>query len=179
MTQNEFKNTIKKVQGKREHKVTGSIGVYDVYKIIRKNKWFNIGRPLKEHEFYSIIRSINNYLANNLVNGNDIILPYEMGKLELRRIDITPRIVDGKLVVNKPIDWDRTLKLWYEDNEAFKQRTLIKVENNDLFKIFYNKSKAKFNNKCFYEFQVNRDIKQRLKKNIKLNRIDAFLCGKI
>ena len=179
MTQNEFKNTIKKVQGKREHKVTGSIGVYDIYKIIRKNKWFNIGRPLKEHEFYSIIRSINNYLADNLVNGNDIIFPYEMGKLELRKIDITPRIVDGKLVINKPIDWDRTLKLWYEDNEAFKQRTLVKVENNDLFKIFYNKNRAKFNNKCFYEFQVNRDIKQRLKKNIKLNRIDAFLCGKI
>ena len=102
-----------------------------------------------------------------------------MGKIELRKIDITPKIVDGKLVISKPIDWDRTLKLWYEDNEAFKQRTLVKVENNDLFKIFYNKSKAKFNNKCFYEFQVNRDIKQRLKKNIKLNRIDAFLCGKI
>ena len=66
-----------------------------------------------------------------------------------------------------------------EDNESFKQKTLVRVENNDLFKILYNKNKAKFNNKCFYEFQVNRDIKQRLKKNIKLNRIDAFLCGKI
>ena len=147
MTQNDFKNTIKKVQGKREHKVTDSIGVYDIYKIIRKNKWFNIGRPLKEHEFYSIIRSINNYLADNLVNGDDIVFPYGMGRLELRKINITPKIINGKLIISKPIDWDRTLKLWYEDNESFKQKTLVRVENNDLFKITYNKNKAKFNNK--------------------------------
>ena len=86
MTQNDFKNTIKKVQGKREHKVTDSIGVYDIYKIIRKNKWFNIGRPLKEHEFYSIIRSINNYLSDNLVNGDDIVFPYGMVDQNLERL---------------------------------------------------------------------------------------------
>ena len=138
MTQNDFKNTIKKVQGKREHKVTDSIGVYNIYKIIRKNKWFNIGRPLKEHEFYSIIRSINNYLADNLVNGDDIVFPYGMGRLELRKVNITPKIINGKLIISKPIDWDRTLKLWYEDNESFKQKTLVRVENNNLIKITYS-----------------------------------------
>jgi hypothetical protein len=43
----------------RYYKVNNSLGVYDAYKWIRKNKWFNIGRPLKEHEFYSIIRKVN------------------------------------------------------------------------------------------------------------------------
>ena len=43
-----------------------------------------------------------------------------MGRLELRKVNINPKIINGKLIVSKPIDWDRTLKLWYEDNESFK-----------------------------------------------------------
>jgi hypothetical protein len=59
----QFRNRIKKVSSSRVHKVTNSIGVYDSYKWIRKNKWYNIPRPLKEGEFYKIVRSINLYLA--------------------------------------------------------------------------------------------------------------------
>ena len=179
MNYEEFRNSIKRIQDNRIHKVTNSLGVYDIYKLIRKNKWYNIGRPLQEHEFYSIIRTINKYLANNLINGNDIILPYRMGRIDIRKIDITPKIVNGKLKISKPIDWDRTLKLWYEDKESFNNKTLVRIENNTLFKIMYNKSKAKYNNKTFYNLQINRSIKKELIKNIKLNKIDAFLCGKI
>ena len=175
----DFLNSIKKVNEPRKHKVNNSLGVYDAYKFLRKRKWDDIGRCLTEHEFYSIIRKVNDYLADSFLHGNDIKLPHRMGRIELRKYDVRVSLDGEKVKTNLPIDWNRTLKLWYEDNEAFKQRTLIKVENNDLFKILYNKNRAKFNNKCFYEFQVNRDIKQRLKKNIKLNRIDAFLCGKI
>ena len=93
MTYKEFKFAIQNLNNSRKHKVTNSVGVYSIYKIIRKNKWFNIGRTLKEHEFYSIIRSINNYLADNLVNGDDIVFPYGMGRLELRKVNITPKII--------------------------------------------------------------------------------------
>ena len=47
----------------RNYKITNSIGVYDLYKLIRKNHWYDIGRPLKEHEFYAIIRKVNSLLA--------------------------------------------------------------------------------------------------------------------
>ena len=47
----------------RNHKITNSLGVYDAYKYIRKNKWLDIGRPLKEKEFYRIIREVNKLLA--------------------------------------------------------------------------------------------------------------------
>ena len=179
MTQNDFKNTIKKVQGKREHKVTGSIGVYDIYKIIRKNKWFNIGRPLKEHEFYSIIRSINNYLADNLVNGDDIVFPYGMGRLELRKVNITPKIINGKLIISKPIDWDRTLKLWYNNKEAKDKKLLIKSTPQYIFLIRYNKGNAEYINKSVFTFNISRTVKLLLKDNINKNNTDAFLCGKI
>ena len=171
----DFKSAIQGLQNTRTHKVTNSLGSYDAYKYIRKNKWFNIGRPLTEHEFYQIIRRINNYLAEELINGNDVIFPNRMGKLELRKRNALP-IIDknGNLKVTYAIDWDNTLKLWYEDEEAFNNKTLVRLPERNIFRIKYNKNTANYNNKSFMEFQVNRNIKVRLKQKIKNNEIDAF-----
>ena len=165
----DFKSAIQGLQNTRTHKVTNSLGSYDAYKYIRKNKWFNIGRSLTEHEFYQIIHRINNYLAEELINGNDVIFPNRMGKLELRKRNALP-IIDknGNLKVTYAIDWDNTLKLWYEDEEAFNNKTLVRLPERNIFRIKYN------NNKSFMEFQVNRNIKMRLKQKIKNNEIDAF-----
>ena len=171
----DFKSVIQGLQNTRTHKITNSLGNYDAYKYIRKNKWFNIGRPLTEHEFYQIIRRVNNYLAEELINGNDIIFPNRMGKLELRKRNSLP-IIDknGSLKVTYAIDWDSTLKLWYKDEEAFNNKTLVKIPERNIFRVKYNKDTANYENKSFMEFQVNRDIKTRLKQKIKNNEIDAF-----
>ena len=60
------------------------------------------------------------------------------------------------------------------EEEAYKERTLVKVEEKEIFKVHYNRTKAEFNNKAFYQFEVNRDLKRRLKQQIKEGRIDAF-----
>ena len=171
----DFKSAIQGLQNTRTHKITNSLGVYDAYKYIRKNKWFNIDRPLTEHEFYQIIRRINNYLAEELINGNDIIFPNRMGKLELRKRNSLP-IIDkkGNIKVTYAIDWDSTLKLWYDDEGAFNNKTLVKFPEKSIFRVKYNKSTANYENKSFMEFQVNRSIKTRLKQKIKNNEIDAF-----
>ena len=171
----DFKSAIQGLQNTRTHKITNSLGVYDAYKYLRKNKWFNIDRPLTEHEFYQIIRRINNYLAERLINGNDIIFPNRMGKLELRKRNSLP-IIDkkGNIKVTYAIDWDSTLKLWYDDEEAFNNKTLVKFPEKSIFRVKYNKSTANYENKSFMESQVNRNIKTRLKQKIKNNEIDAF-----
>ena len=171
---NDFLNSIKKANDPRTHKVSNSLGVYDAYKWIRKNKWLNIGRCLTEHEFYSIIRRVNNYLAESLILGNDIILPNKMGRLELRKYDVRFSFKDGKVKNNLPIDWDKTLKLWHEDEEAYRDKTLVKIEEKEIFKVYYNKHLADYTNKVFYEFNVNRELKTRIKQRIKEGRLDAF-----
>lgn len=171
----DFKSAIQGLQNTRTHRITNSLGVYDAYKYLRKNKWFNIDRPLTEHEFYQIIRRVNNHLAEELVNGNDIIFPNRMGKLELRKRSSLPVIdKNGSLKVTYAIDWDNTLKLWYEDEEAFNNKTLVKIPERNIFRVKYNKDTANYENKSFMEFQVNRSIKTRLKQKIKNNEIDAF-----
>lgn len=174
----DFLNSIKKVNEPRVHKVRGSYGVYDAYKWIRKNRWLNIGRCLTEHEFYSIIRKVNGYLADSFLHGNDIKLPHRMGRIELRKYDVRVSFDGEKVKTNLPIDWDKTLKLWYEDEEAYKSRTLVKMEEKEIFKVHYNKSKADYTNKSFYQFNANRELKKALKRNIKDDKVDAFLLNK-
>ena len=170
----EFRRQVLKVDRPRVHKVNNSYGVYDVYKYIRKNKWFDIGQSVTEHQFYSIIRRMNNLLADALIHGHDIKLPCRMGTIEVRKYDARISIKDGKIKTNLPIDWDRTLKLWSEDEEAYKERTLIKMEEKEIFSVLYNKTGANYKNKSFYEFAVNRDLKRRLKQRIKSGNFDAF-----
>lgn len=169
------RSDILKVKDSRKHSIRNSLGIYDAYKYIRKNKWFNIERPLKEHEFYSIIRTINNYLIDYFLDNKPIIFPQRMGMLELRKYPTRIEYKNNKLVTNLPIDWDSTLKLWCEDETAYKERTLVKMEEKELFRIYYNKQSAIFNNKGFYSFKVNRDLKIKVKQRIKDGILDAYL----
>ena len=118
MAYEEFRSKILHLKNTRKSKVNNSLGVYDAYKWIRKNRWLNIGRCLTEHEFYSIIRKVNNYLADSFLQGNDIKLPHRMGRIELRKYDVRVSFDGEKAKTNLPIDWDKTLKLRYRDWET-------------------------------------------------------------
>ena len=78
----EFKREIRGTRKGKLGKVRGSMGVYDFYKKIRKNHWFDIGRKVTEKEFYSIIRGVNKYLAENISNGETVTFPEHMGKIQ-------------------------------------------------------------------------------------------------
>lgn len=170
----EFVGKVLKKRVKKHGKVCNSFGVYDAYKIIRKNKWYGIDRPLTEHEFYTIIRSINLLLADELSKGNEVVFPYRMGSLELRKSKRGAAFKEGKLKISYPVDWQATLKLWYDDIEAQKDKILIRVENDTVYHIKYNKYKAVYNNKGYYQFVVNRAIKQKLKEHIIDGTVDAL-----
>ena len=174
MEQSEFRAQILRLNDSRSHKVTNSIGVYSAYKWIRKNKWLNIGSPISEHDFYSIIRGINNCLADELIKGTDINLPHRLGRLEVRKNAASITIKDGKVKTNLPIDWDATLKLWFEDEQSYHDKTLVKQDQQEIFRVIYNRSKADYTNKSFYQFDINRDIKKRLKQQIREGKLDAF-----
>lgn len=167
-TLGEFKRRIKKVNQPREYRVRNSLGVYDAFKYYRKNKPDSKEYILTESQYFSIIRKINLYLVDELLLGNDVRLPKSMGTIEIRKYDRSIKVgTDGKVYTNLPIDWDKTLKLWYEDEEAFRDRTLIRMEEAEIFKVYYNRESATYNNKNYYEFLFNKDLRIRLKQNIR------------
>lgn len=170
-----FLNEIKNVKGPRVHKVKNSYGIYDGYKYYRKNKPKDPKYILTESQYFAITRLINEALSDSLSRGEDIILPHRLGRLELRKTESKIYWDGEKIKSNLPIDWDRTLKLWYEDEESFKNKTLVKIEEKEIFKLYYNRVIADYTNKSFYQFDFNRELKKKLKNNIKEGKVDAFI----
>ena len=158
----------------RKFKITNSFGVYDCYKLVRKNHWYNIGRPLKEHEFYIIIRSVNKLLADNIVNGEAVVFPASMGKLELRKYPRGVRFVDNKLKNTYPIDWKSTNRLWVEDEEEYRKKTLLRYESPMVYRVRYCKEKATYENKVFYQFRMHSKVRKRLQENIINGKTDTL-----
>lgn len=174
MGEREFLDEIKKVKGPRNHKVKNSYGIYDGFKFYRKSKPKDPKYVLTESQYFAITRKVNELLVEALSKAEDVILPFRLGRIEVRKYE-SKITWDGKKVKsNLPIDWDRTLKLWYEDKEAYKNKTLIKVEEKEIYKIYYNRNVANYTNKSFYQFNFNRELKKKLKCNIKEGDIDAF-----
>lgn len=171
----EFRNKVTKSKGTKVHKVTNSYGVYDYYKYYRKNKPKDKRYILTESQYFAIIRRVNELMIEQFLTYSTLDFPERMGTIELRKSKISPKLDEkGNLKFNAPIDWNKTLKLWYEDEESYHNKVLVKVSNREVFKVNYNKSKAIYNNKYFYMFRLNRQIKRDLKTLIKERRIDAF-----
>lgn len=178
MSLNEFLKEIKNVKKERHHKVTNSYGSKDAFHYYRKIRPQEDKYVLTDCQYLAIIRQINNHLRDFLVEGKDVLLPERMGRLELRKYANSIKFEEGKLKTNLPVDWNATLKLWYENPSSKNKKQLVRQENVDTFKVFYNRNLANYNNKTFYEFDLNRTIKVGLKNNIKQNKIDAFTYGK-
>lgn len=174
----EFMTSTKKARGKRVHKARNSWGVKDAFHFYRRTRPKDHKYVLTECEYLSIIRKTNNILKQLLIQGEEIQLPEKMGKLELRKRQTSIQFKDGKLKTNLPIDWDSTLKLWYEDELSYKNRKLIRQESREVFKVFYNKYRADYPNKSFYKFNVNREIKKGLKYKIENGEIDSLMIYK-
>lgn len=171
----DFRKKALKAFGKRHFKVKKSRELRDVYTWVKKNKWLNIGQPLTEREFGLIIKGINKAFQDQLLQGKTIKFLYGMGRLELRKKNTEIHYKDGELINKNVIDWQTTLKLWYEDEECYKKRKLVYFNNKETFKVYYNKSCANFTNRIFYQFTPVRAIKLRLKELINKGQIDAFL----
>lgn len=178
MTFNNFRKSILKTNGKRQHTIKNSLGVRDAHKWCRNNKWLNIGRPVSEAEFYKIIRTVNKVLAEELIKGNDVKFPQRMGQLEVRKYDTYVKFSNGKIKTNRGVDWDATLKLWYEDVDAKENKIILKTEDAEVFKIFYNRMIANYNNKTIYQFKPNRALMLSIRKAGKEGLIDSYKIGK-
>lgn len=175
MEEQEFYAEVKNVKGNRNHKVVGSLGVYDAFRWYRKHKPEDKKFVLTDSQYFRIIRSVNLLLREELLQSDDVVLPCKMGKLEVRRKEASIKRVSNTIKTNLPVDWQATLKLWYEDSECYNKRQIVRANVPKIFRIYYNKSKANYNNKAFYQFTPNRELKVLLKQKIKSdNKFDSF-----
>lgn len=169
----DFNNTIKKIKSSRNYKITNSYNIKDYYKYYSKtipNK-----DRVKEDIYYKIIKSIHSKIIDSICSSNDIKLPLLMGSLEVRKFKHKIQFIDGKLKTTLPIDWDKTIKLWYNDKECRVNKTLLRVEKDISFKLHYNKRKAKYRYQKYFTIAFNRKFKLRLSECSKQYNFDSYL----
>jgi len=156
---------VKTINKERHFKVKNSWGVYDYYKYYRKNRPKDKKFILTEKQFYAFFRRVNQLLAEEFVRTQHLEFPNRMGELEMLQKKLRSFFVDGKLKTNRPVDWDATLKLWYEDKEACDSKLLVRRDAPINPRIRYSKATAIYVNRAFYEFVPNRFLMQKAIKN--------------
>jgi len=68
----------------------------------------------------------------------------------------------GKLRVTYPVDWDATLKEWYDDPRMAKERKVIRRTLDNMLTIAYDKGKARYANQRFYKYHAPRSLRTRV-----------------
>lgn len=167
-----FKQQIVKSSQSRKPVVTNSLTTESIFRALKKDKILD--RHISRSLFRRIVRECNLLLAEKFLQGDDIIFPFNMGRVELRKYKPTVKFQDGKLKNGMPVDWEATIKLWQEDEDCLQSKQLVRRNEKEVFKIVYNKSRSDYNNKTYYYFRINRDLKRSLKSKIKNREIDAF-----
>lgn len=166
----EYRDTTKRVRESRHHNISHSIGMNEAFQYFKKYR-----KDIDSTMFRKTVKLINSLLQEQLADGEDIHLPQRMGYLELRKFPTKVEFIDGKLKTNLPIDWNKTLELWYNNPAAKEKKTKVRVETEYIYRVLYKKTAANYNNKTFYEFSTNRELKKALKRNIEEKKVDAFI----
>lgn len=169
MTEQEFIKQVKKVNNPRKHKFAHGYKMRDYYYNFKKHN-----KNLTETQFSFALHALFGVLFNNLITGKDADLGLNLGKLDVRKRRKKVKFIDGKVVSNLPIDWNATLKLWHSDESCRKKKTLVRCDNEYIFRVWYNKGLAKYINKKFIEFKSSRKLKLALKKAIIEDNLDSF-----
>jgi hypothetical protein len=108
----EYAKTIQKVSESRHHKITGSQNTISGFSYYRKIRPKESEFVLKDKEYLSIIREMNNLVADYLIEHKAIRLPSGFGKLEIVKYETKSWIDENdKFISSKMVDMNSTLKL--------------------------------------------------------------------
>ena len=169
----DFINTLLK-RGSKPHHISHCYGSRDAWKWVRKNKWKALkGNTIDKLEYSRIVNEVNKILLENLLEGHEIELPYQMGSLRLSSLPARVAIEGGEIETNYRTDWMKILPLWFKDEEMRNSHKRVKRVAKRIYFIRYIKTKARFANKRFYLFRCNRSVVKKLGKMIDKRKVLA------
>lgn len=169
----EHRDFIGKLQkwGSKPYKIKDCLGARDAFHWVRKNGWKALGGIHCDKLLYSqIISEVNKILAERLLDGHEIEFPYQMGSLLVIRKPPVVHYDGGKLKTNYRTDWKKTIDFICENPD---NRLYIKRVQPFIYSIRYYKRKAKYKNRRFYNFRVNRSLVRKLGAAVEGGRVMA------
>lgn len=162
----------------RQHRNKSDYGVPDYYKFYTKKY-----KKISKTKYNSIITDFNTAVYNLIIEDNLVYqLPFLGFEILIKKDKRKPKIKDGKLINNVPVDWKATNELWEKDEEAKKKKLLVRYNNshtsNYVFRIYFKKFKSSLKNRSLYKFKPIRQFQRALAKRINdpdKDNYDAYL----
>ena len=178
MTRKDFEIMLKTKNGRGPRTVPHSFGKKKFFNYYRQHRTQEHKYVLTEKEFYKVVNAVTEEFILELFKGVDIMLPHKMGTVRIAKY--TPKAYydrNGKMKNSYSIDWNKTVKLWYDDEEAYNNKTLIRILSKNNYVPTYIKKDAFYANSYYFEMMFNRGFKRRLREYIKAN--PEFDCAKL
>jgi len=160
-------------------KIPAHYGLNDYYKFYKKNS----DDPINSKLYSSIIGEFNKSIINLILNDNmEYNIPELHTTINIRKDKRQPKIIDGKLYHNAPINWVATNTLWSTNKEAKDSKLLVRYINNltsgYVYRIHLNRFGKNYKSKPFYKFKPTRFFQRSLAKRINdtsKSKFDAYL----
>lgn len=172
----EYLKIAKNVNSNRKHKITGSQNTISGFHYYRKIRPKESEFVLKDKEYLSIIREMNNLVSDYLIENKSIRLPSGFGKIEIVKYETKSWIDEsGKFVSSKRVNMNETFKLWYEDEESRNNKTLIRYDDDFIFRIKYPQIGRIYKYNSYFSIRFNRKLRYKLMLAIKSGNYDTYL----
>lgn len=154
--------------------ISRSVGVEDIWKKIRKNKWPNIGKHIPLKIFIRVIRKINDYVKEDLLTNGRFYFPMKLGRLYPYILTKKVWLENGKVKDNLSIDWATTTKLWYEDEEAFRDKIIVKNNKEKSYVLMYSKIAVSPKWFRFFYFKPNQALTREYNRRTGMGKLKIY-----
>lgn len=114
-------------------------------------------------QFRDIVEACSSWIILQLLRGVEVSLPCNIGSLSVGRT----KQCDKK---DNKIDWFVTRKLWNEDEECRKKKTLVRFDEEYRYGILYLSNRSKLKHRKIHKFKSSRLLNRMLKKQIEKGR---------
>lgn len=122
-TYKEFTDKIlKRKEPKKIDRNLKKFGMQDYYANFKKG-----GTKIDYPTYSKIFDDIVAFKKEVFYKTGHLHLPFNLGVFYLRRMEFKPIMKDGEVIYSAPIDWKRTLELWYNNPQAKKEKKTIKI----------------------------------------------------
>ena len=163
----------------RIHMAKSDFGISDYYKFYKNN----YNSDILKAKYKNIIEDFNKEIINLIIENNLIYqLPYIGMEIMIKKDRRKPRIVDGKVINNTPVDWKTTNALWEKDKEAKEKKIIVRYNNYHtsgyVFRIYCKKFKCNLKYRSLYKFKPNRKFTRNLSARLldeDKDNLDAYL----
>ena len=145
------------------------ISYYDTRDIFRGVRGTILrGKGIKERQFLDVVLAINTKIPEAILQGIDIILPYNIGCIIPMKMDTIVE-KDGKFINRKTINWPETKKLGY----------YVRNDVDYRFKLVYTKRGTNYKNHTYMNFTPVRSLMQEFLRRAENKEFECYNSGTI